>query len=176
MSIFIAAQVIGVFGYLACIYGPYQDTKEKILRMDVIACSLLMIQWLLLGLPMLAMNNGFVLLSTLIALSKIDEAHKDKLIKLLIPLFFIGFLQLWSGHQLDVIALIAATCLISMRLTSTQIGLRSWGILGGITLIIAATMAQALPAIIFNTIFTFGHIQKLLSSVTAAKEPVTTIA
>lgn len=159
MSIYIIAQLIGFVGYLFYVSAPHQKTRLHIIRMEAIACSFLCVQWFLLGQSSLIALNMFVIV---ISITATLAEHKTKIRAFMPALYPIGIAVLLfnaNGTIIDALAIIALCCQIKSKSSSNSAHFRGFASMASSTLVISSTLAQSIPAIMFNILYTIGHLQ-----------------
>ncbi len=167
MTLYIAAQLIGLIGYAFLIIAPQFQTQAKIMQFSILASAILCTQWFMLDQYSLLIMNALLILTTLCALKAGDNPSKRKYLPLLYPIGFCALISVSDGSITDMIALIAFSFTVASRTSNNLKDFRIYAILAGVTLSVCGALALSIPAIVFNAAFTLSHMSKLGSR----KEP-----
>ena len=161
MSPYITAQLVGFLGFLLLTCGPYFKNKDNNIKLDIVASSLLFLQWILLSQPGLAAINIMSITLSIGALT----ARKNKFIDSMLPLFYpVGLLVLlWfaKGTVIDLICIIGFFSLITSKKSKEIRTFRSYAILTAIAFTCSGILAGSIPAVIFSAIRASLHAYRL---------------
>ena len=161
MDAFIAGQIIGLCGYGLCMAAPQFHAARPVIRMDMMACGLLAVQWLLLAQPALLLVNLMVITASALSLASIEPVRKQQILMGFYPLAMLLILMIWEGTLIDVLAIGALFCIIASRRTTQDCNFRLYCFTGALVLALSGALAGAILAAFFNLCCAFGHAQKL---------------
>lgn len=161
MTEIIAAQIFGLLGYSIYILSPQCKTQKAIVQSGIIGYALLSVQWYLLAQPALIVLNMIAVTTSLYALGVKQSNILQRLYPALYPCAIFLVVSVSSGTLIDVLCIMAAILSIRSRLSEDLKSFRLYAISAGILLTITGGLALSAPALIFNTLFTVSHAQKL---------------
>lgn len=164
MTPYIIAQLVGFLGYLFLITAPNFSDKKQIIKIELIACSLLCAQWTLLGHSTLIVLNVLNIMVTLIVLNFAGKTNK--IIPIFYPLGCLIFLIVSNGTALDALCIIAFFAFTRAKISQDMLTFRTFSFMAGATFMLCGLIALSIPAVIFNAIFAFGHLKLVLNSQT----------
>ena len=162
MTPYIIAQLVGFLGYLFLITAPNFSEKKQIIKIELIACSLLCAQWALLGHSNLIVLNILNIMVTLIVLNFAGKTNK--IIPIFYPLGCFIFLIISKGTAIDALCIIAFFAFTRAKISQDMHTFRSFSVMAGTTFMLCGLIALSIPAIIFNGIFAFGHLKFVLNA------------
>jgi Bacterial inner membrane protein len=165
MDYYILGQVVGFIGYVVFLFAPYAQSKQQMMRIELLACSILTLQWLLLGHLVLVISNMIGIFSLGVALSRLGDRYKDVVFLGLYPVSVMFVAYIWQGSILDVLTMFSLLMMITARRTSDVMAFRGYSALCGGTLAVCGFLTLSIPAMIFNTLFMAGHLQKLCTPI-----------
>lgn len=164
MMTLIIAQLIGFVGYIFYIRAPQQKTAPSIIIVEAIACTLSCIQWLLLGQISLMILNALTVVVSIISLSIREKHH----MRYIIPMLYLGgsmtIFTFCHDTLIDSLAIITFIFMVSSKCSKNISNLRIFAVLSGLCLSVSSALSFALPAFIFNLIFTWGHYHHIIKS------------
>lgn len=162
MTLYIFAQVIGFIGYLLFTRASFLKGQETVIRADALACSVLCLQWLLLGQMTFFCLNILVVLTALNAL-KPQNNHQERLTRIAM-IFFGGSVLLLTfskGTAVDSFVLIAFLSMVTSKFATDAFRFRFFAFTTALLLCMGGALAMSLPAVIFNGVCAFAHARKL---------------
>lgn len=161
MTIYIIAQLIGFAGYLFYISAPHFKTQSRIIQADALACLFISVQWYLLEQPTLLVFSFLSIAASIITLKAQTDMVVRKYLFLLYPLGCITLMAISQNTTISALAIIAFCMTVASKSSQNIISFRKYAGVSGIVLTIAGILTLSIPAVIFNLLFTSGHILKL---------------
>jgi len=150
MSIYITAQLVGFLGYLLLSAAPYFRNKDDTIKMDILACVFLSVQWFMLNQSSLLVLNILNIALSLSTLKVSQNKILEKYIFLFYPLSLLMILMFASGTIVDVFCIIAFFALVTAKKAQDKNTFRSFSMLSSLAFAFAGALAFSLPALIFN--------------------------
>ena len=162
MSLYIIAQFIGTIGYFFYVSAPQAKNQMRVIQIEAIGCSLLCIQWFLMAQFSLLTLNILAICISLFAL----KAHENEKLRKAIPLVYCiaitAILSTSTGHLIDLLALTACCLNIASKTSQDHSEFRGFAIIAGSLLMCSSMLAYAVPAAIFNALFTLNHMRRFV--------------
>ncbi len=164
MTLYIIAQLIGFAGYLFYARSPYLKTSNEIIQTDAIACLLISIQWYLLGHPVLLAYSVLSVTASIATLKSQTNHNIKRYLFILYPIGCTIIILMSKDVIITAFVVTAFCCNITSKFSQNIKSLRKYGACSGGMLTVAGILTLSIPTVIFNMLFTNGHITKLLSS------------
>ena len=171
MSLYITAQLVGFLGFLLLSSAPYLKTKDNNVRVEIVACIFLALQWHMLAQPSLVVINVINITLSIGALSVKDSKLIDKSLPLFYPISLLAILWFSKGTVVDALALIGVFSLITSKRAKDMRTFRSQAMLACLAFTSSGILAQSIPAVIFGVIRFSLHSYRLSEITWQTKPP-----
>tara|TARA_R110001592_G_scaffold3525_6_gene19814 strand:+ start:10104 stop:10628 length:525 start_codon:yes stop_codon:yes gene_type:complete len=164
MTLYITAQIIGFLGYLFLVSAPNFKNQRGIIRTEILACSFLCLQWVLLAQPTLMVLNILNIMVSMLAL----KIKQPRIMHNITPVLYIvgcGALLLTAqGSTIDMLCIIAFCAVVRAKSSQNIVTFRSFSILAGAAFTICGIIALSIPATLFNIVFILVHTKNILGA------------
>jgi len=173
MNIYITAQIIGFLGYIFLTSATSLKKQDQIIRMDILACSFLCLQWIMLEQPTLMILNALNLSISILVLQFKGQYIVQKSMIAIYPIGCFALICVSQETLIDVLCIICFCLIVRAKLSNDIITFRYFSIMAGAILTVCAFISASLPAIIFNALFVLLHLHKnsSLSMLLLRKQP-----
>lgn len=165
MSLYITAQLVGFLGYLFLTASPSFKNQYHTIKMDVLACVFLSLQWFLLDQPCLLALNILNITVSLSALHAANNARTQKAMLLFYPfgIAVLGLLGILSGgnNVITTFCIIGFCAIVSSKKAQDSRTFRKYAMLSTMAFTASGALALSLPAILFNTLRFSLHAYRL---------------
>lgn len=162
MTLYIIAQLIGFAGYLFYVGAPYSKTQTRIIQIDALSCILISIQWYLLEQPTLLAYSVLSITASAITLRSQTNHTIRKYLFILYPVGCTIIILMSKDITITTLVVTAFCLNITSKFSHSIKSLRKYAAGSGVMLTIAGILTLSIPTVIFNLLFTNGHITKLL--------------
>jgi len=160
MNIYITAQIIGFLGYIFLTSAPSLKKQDQIIRMDILACSFLCLQWIMLEQPTLMILNALNLVLSLFCLKVNKHTITQKSALIIYLVGCAALIIVSNGTIIDVLCVFSFCLIVKAKLSKDILIFRNFSIMAGSIFIICGIIAASLPAILFNALFVLLHLYR----------------
>ena len=160
MNIYITAQIIGFLGYIFLTSAPNLKKQDQIIRMDILACTFLCLQWIMLEQPTLMILNALNLVLSLFCLNINKHSITQRSVMVIYLVGCGALISVSEGTIIDALCIFSFCLIVRAKLSNDIFIFRNFSIMAGSVFIICGIIAASLPAILFNALFVLLHLHR----------------
>ncbi len=162
MSLYITAQLVGFLGFLLLTSAPYFKNKDTFIKVDILACVLLSLQWFMLAQPGLAVMNMLNVAHSAGVLKAKNSAYIKKAMPLFYPISLVILLLVSKGTIIDALCIIGFFSLMKAKNSKDMLTFRGYALSATVVFTYAGYLALSIPSMLFETLRIFIHGYRLI--------------